>query len=158
MTWTSVLIGMTLLGGNGYPRGDLLIEPEALAKERFEVRIVDARPMEKYKAAHIAGAVWVDHDAWAKAFADGQNPKDWAERIGKLGIDSPKTRVVIYDDNLSKDAARIWWILRYWGVKDVRLLNGGWPGWIAAKRFVSKAGRQVAATTYAIPQAADNRL
>ena len=63
MTWTSVLIGMTLLGGNGYPRGDLLIEPEALAKERFEVRIVDARPMEKYKAAHIAGAVWVDHDA-----------------------------------------------------------------------------------------------
>ena len=31
---------------------------------------------------------------------------------------------MVYDDNLSKDAARIWWILRYWGVKDVRIING----------------------------------
>ncbi len=27
---------------------------------------------------------------------------------------------------------RIWWILRYWGAPDVRLLNGGWVGWKAA--------------------------
>jgi hypothetical protein len=38
-------------------------------------------------------------------------------------------KVVVYDDNLTKDAARIWWILRYWGVEDVRLLNGGWKAW-----------------------------
>jgi thiosulfate/3-mercaptopyruvate sulfurtransferase len=31
---------------------------------------------------------------------------------------------VIYDDDWSKEAARIWWILGYWGVGDVRLLNG----------------------------------
>src|SRR5262249_49182882 len=41
-------------------------------------------------------------------------------------------RVVVYDDNFGKDAVRIWWILRYWGVKDVRVLNGGWRAWKAA--------------------------
>jgi thiosulfate/3-mercaptopyruvate sulfurtransferase len=41
--------------------------------------------------------------------------------------------LVVYDDNQNKDAARIWWILRYWGVEDVRLLNGGWKGWFAAR-------------------------
>src|SRR5690606_22625971 len=36
------------------------------------------------------------------------------------------------DDNAMKDAARIWWILRYWGVEDARLLNGGWKTWETA--------------------------
>src|SRR5262249_61595886 len=54
----------------------------------------------------------------------------WARRIGELGIDK-EARVVVYDDNASKDAARIWWILRFWGMRDVRLLNGGWGAWKA---------------------------
>ena len=31
--------------------------------------------------------------------------------------------IVVYDDNGVKDAARVWWILRYWGIENVRLLN-----------------------------------
>jgi thiosulfate/3-mercaptopyruvate sulfurtransferase len=46
--------------------------------------------------------------------------------------------VVVYDDNFGKDAARIWWILRYWGVEDVRLLNGGWVGWEMGKHPTEK--------------------
>ncbi len=38
---------------------------------------------------------------------------------------------MVYDDNLSKDAARMWYILRYWGFEDVRILNGGWKAWLA---------------------------
>src|SRR5439155_11943156 len=48
------------------------------------------------------------------------------------------TRVVLYDDTMSRDAARVWWILRYWGVKDARLLNGGWPAWTAGNHPISK--------------------
>jgi thiosulfate/3-mercaptopyruvate sulfurtransferase len=39
--------------------------------------------------------------------------------------------VVVYDDNNFLDAARVWYILRYWGIDDVRLLNGGYKSWIA---------------------------
>src|SRR5690606_32658180 len=49
---------------------------------------------------------------------------------GSLGI-GQDSRIVVYDASQAKDAARIWWILRYWGVSDVRLLNGGWVGWQA---------------------------
>src|SRR5262249_50636893 len=55
---------------------------------------------------------------------------------GGLGIDI-ETPVVIYDDN-GTNAARIWWILRYWGVKDARLMNGGWTAWQAVKGKISK--------------------
>jgi glutathione peroxidase-family protein/rhodanese-related sulfurtransferase len=37
-----------------------------------------------------------------------------------------------------KNAARIWWILRYWGIEDVRLLNGGWKGWSSESLPIDK--------------------
>ena len=122
-------------GADTYPRADLLVEPAQLAKPDVarQFVILDARAQESYQQEHIPAARRVDHDAWAKAFGDGQDAKNWSKRIGELGIGSD-SQVVIYDDNGMKDAARIWWILRYWGVHDVRLLNGGWKTW-TAERF-----------------------
>ena len=89
------------------------------------IRLLDARGKGKYLDGHAAGAVWIDAPAWAHAFAAGQDAADWQKRIIPLGI-TPADTVVVYDDNQSKDAARIWYILRYWAFDDVRLLNGGW--------------------------------
>ena len=132
LPWVAVLLLAAAAGrarAGQYPAADLLVEAADLAKPHAEnFSILDARPRDKYLAGHVPGAVWVDHDAWAKAFDDGQDADAWARRVGALGV-SPDTPVVVYDDNRSKDAARIWFILRYWGVKDVRLLNGGWAAW-----------------------------
>jgi thiosulfate/3-mercaptopyruvate sulfurtransferase len=116
-----------------YARPELLVEAAEVAQQAkaARVRLLDARSNVKYKEGHVPGAVWVDHDAWSKVFADGQDPKDWAARIGELGIDN-STRVIVYDDAMSKNAARIWWMLRYWGVVDARLVNGGFPAYSAA--------------------------
>jgi thiosulfate/3-mercaptopyruvate sulfurtransferase len=145
----------------GYPRADLLIEPADLARslaaedrkesvvpvlsgevKRFVV--LDARDRKAYSEKRIPGARWVDAAAWAKTFGDGTDAKAWGTRIGELGIGLKSEfvvySVVVYDDASSKDAARMWWILRYWGVKDVRLLNGGWKGWNAAKLPVEGGG------------------
>jgi thiosulfate/3-mercaptopyruvate sulfurtransferase len=40
--------------------------------------------------------------------------------------------VVFYDDSTSLAAARAWWVLRYFGHEDVRVLDGGFAGWVAA--------------------------
>jgi thiosulfate/3-mercaptopyruvate sulfurtransferase len=116
-----------------YPRPALLIEASELMKPEVARKyvILDARGKGAYKAGHVPGAIWLDAVTWERAFKDGQDAKGWAERIGALGV-SADTPVVVYDNNLSKDAARMWWILRYWGVRDVRLLNGGWRAWKAA--------------------------
>jgi thiosulfate/3-mercaptopyruvate sulfurtransferase len=114
-----------------YPRSDLLIEANQLAQPDVAANfvILDARPRPKYEHGHVSEARWVDHSAWAAAFDHGRDAGGWSQRIGALGVGA-KTKVIVYDDALSRDAARIWWILRYWGVDDVRLLNGGWRAWI----------------------------
>jgi thiosulfate/3-mercaptopyruvate sulfurtransferase len=122
-----------------YPRPELLMEPAELAKPEVarKYRILDARSKKAYEAGHIPGAVWIDHDTWSKAFAAGQDPSDWIPRIMKLGI-GDRTPVVVYDDDRGNRAARMWWILKYWGVSDARLLNGQWKTWKAEGRPVSK--------------------
>ena len=117
-----------------YPRATLLIEPLELAsvEQRTGWIILDARPRSDYDAGHVPGSHWVDHDDWSKQFNDGEDVADWRSRIGRLGMDTD-SRVIIYDDNSAKDAARIWWILRYWGIERVRLLHGGWQGWQVAQ-------------------------
>jgi thiosulfate/3-mercaptopyruvate sulfurtransferase len=122
-----VLAGAGNAGAPAYPRPDLLIEPRVLAKQAEGFRILDVRPKAKYLAGHLPHATWVDHDAWNKAFTAKQDAAAWEQTIGRLGI-GDDTKVVLYDDALSKEAARVWWILRYWGVKDARLVNGGWVG------------------------------
>jgi thiosulfate/3-mercaptopyruvate sulfurtransferase len=127
-----------------YPNARLLIETEALAKpdSAKAFRVLDARPKAQYLAGHIPGAVWVDATAWSKAVAEKPG-EGWADRLAGVGI-TPKTAVAVYADDI-RDAARIWWILRFAGVSEARLLNGGWSAWVAEKHEVEK--KENAATT-----------
>jgi thiosulfate/3-mercaptopyruvate sulfurtransferase len=128
-----VLLALLPAGEAKYAKPGLLMEPSALMKpaEAEKVVVLDARPLAAYTAGHVPNAVHVDAGAWAKAFAAGQDRAAWVKRLGVLGLDINRP-VVVYDASRNKDAARVWWILRYWGLKDVRLLNGGWQGWKAA--------------------------
>ena len=130
----SLLLTLLLApAADAYPRPELLIEAAELKKPEAarQYVVLDARGKGGYKDGHVPGAVWLDAVTWERGFRDGQDEQAWARRIGGLGI-SVDTPVVVYDNALAKDAARMWWILRYWGVKDVRLLNGGWRAWKAA--------------------------
>lgn len=166
-----VFVGMLQAGKDAYTCPDLLIEPSQLAKPDVAKQyiILDAREKSKYEKAHVPNARWVDHAAWAEAFDHGQDAKGWSKRIGDLGIDAD-SHVVVYDDNYTKDAARIWWVLRYWGVKDVRLLNGEWKGWTTgtlptekgkvvptAAKFVAKASAERLATKEKLLKSLENK-
>ena len=172
----SVMFGLSsaLFAAEGeYPRPDLLIEPADLAKPAIARRfvILDARPREEHEKEHVPYAYWVNHGEWAKAFGDGKDAADWSPRIGELGIDAD-SKVVVYDDTGTKDAARIWWILRYWGVDDVRLLNGGWRTWkagdfpttdnvvkpVPAEFNAVPRSRRLATTSQILDLLTDNRL
>jgi len=129
-----MLIATAFVTEGSYPRPELLIAPEQLARPDFTQGLVvlDTRGPQEYEQGHVPSARRVDPANWAKAFGDGGDAEGWSQRIGELGIAADST-VVVYDDSKSKDAARVWWILRYWGVADARLLNGGWSGWAASQ-------------------------
>jgi thiosulfate/3-mercaptopyruvate sulfurtransferase len=132
-----------------YPNSKLLIEPAELARAKPAFPgfvILDVRERAKYEAASIPHALCVEPAAWAKAFKDSPEAAAWSKRIGGLGI-VPNSTVVLFDDSDNKDAARIWWILRYWGIDDARLLDGGWSAWKAAGLPTASGGAKAPAAT-----------
>jgi thiosulfate/3-mercaptopyruvate sulfurtransferase len=121
-----------------YPRAELLIEPAELARTEVasKVVILDARDAKAFQQERIPGARHVDAAVWGRSLGDGQDAKGWEARIGALGI-SADSHVVVYDDGIIRDAARVWWILRYWGLENVRLLNGGLAAWKAESKALA---------------------
>ena len=115
---------------DSYPNAKLLIEPDALVAqlkaEPMKTAVLDARDEKLYTAGHIPGAVRLPTADWSKAVPD--SPEAWAKRLAEFGI-SADTPVVVYGGADVRDAARAWWLLKYAGVENVRLLNGGYPAW-----------------------------
>jgi thiosulfate/3-mercaptopyruvate sulfurtransferase len=102
-----------------------------------------------YLAGHLPGAVWVDLDADLAAApgAGGRHPlpaPDVAQTtLRRLGV-SDQRPVVAYDDTDGSVAARAWWLLRWLGHPDVRLLDGGLRAWTAAGQPVEPGDVTVA--------------
>jgi thiosulfate/3-mercaptopyruvate sulfurtransferase len=92
----------------------------------------------RYRAGHLPGAVFVDLDAELAApptAAGGRHPLPEPGRLEaaarRWGINRGDP-VVAYDTSGGLAAARAWWLLRWAGHTDVRLLDGGIDAWTAA--------------------------
>jgi 3-mercaptopyruvate sulfurtransferase SseA/ubiquinone/menaquinone biosynthesis C-methylase UbiE len=115
----------------------MLIQPEELQTDlkRPGLRLLDTRPRPDYAKGHIPGAVRVDVKSWQElgkkdgGFHDAQA---WGQKVGQLGL-SHDSWVVVYGSSPT-DAARIWWTLKYLGLPNVALLDGGWALWSKEKR------------------------
>jgi thiosulfate/3-mercaptopyruvate sulfurtransferase len=109
---------------------------------RWRLDRPDGRP--EYLAGHVPGAVYVDLDtelAEHGAPTDGRHPLPSVANLQlaarRWGIDDGDT-VVVYDDLKNLSSARAWWLLRYAGVGDVRVLDGSLRAWTASGRPVEQ--------------------
>ena len=93
------------------------------------IHYLDVRDQAMFDAGHAPGAVRVPVDEWdaaAKAADIGFTKTTyWDHALGSLGVD-PSALAVTYDGGQMTNAARVWFILQYFGIKAV-ILNGGWP-------------------------------
>ncbi|MBM3457719.1 MAG: sulfurtransferase [Armatimonadetes bacterium] len=146
-------------------RADHLVETEWLAAHLDDpaLRVVDLRGVvhtetepdgfqrarylgapERYAAGHIPGAVYLN---WTSDLVDEHDPvpaqaappEKLARVFGAAGI-GDRTEVVVYDDHPALQfATRLWWLLRFAGHDQCRVLNGGWSRWVAEGRPVAAA-------------------
>ncbi|MDE2229688.1 MAG: 3-mercaptopyruvate sulfurtransferase [Alphaproteobacteria bacterium] len=89
---------------------------------------------ELYARQHIPGAIYFD----IEEIKDAANPlphmlpdaPTFARMMTALGVGS-RHKIVVYDAFGLASAPRVWWTLRAFGHKDVAILNGGLPKWLA---------------------------
>ena len=86
---------------------------------------------EDYKAGHVPGAIHSDSDIY-----ENGDPRwfilsdaEIFDAMESMGITADTTVIVYGADPIF--AARLWWILKYAGLEDVRYLDGGYEKWIA---------------------------
>lgn len=96
-------------------------------------RLAGPPGIDDYRAAHIPGAVYLDLDRDLSAPpGPGRHPLPSAaafqSAMRAVGVRSG-VPVVVYDDGDALPAARAWWLLRYFGHDQVRVLDGGFPAW-----------------------------
>ncbi len=91
----------------------------------------------EYLAGHIPGAARFDIDAVKDVDSPLPHmlpsPEAFAAMAGALGIGDGMT-IVVYDGAGLFAAPRVWWTLRTFGARDVRILDGGLPLWIREGR------------------------
>lgn len=137
---------------DSYAHPEYLVETEWVAQHLNDpnVRIVESdEDYLLYETGHIPGAVKVD---W---FTTLQHPvrrdflsKDEFERFcSDLGI-SNDTTVVFYGDKSNWFATYALWLFRYYGHKDLKIMNGGRTKWIQEKHPLSKDIPQYPRTSY----------
>jgi thiosulfate/3-mercaptopyruvate sulfurtransferase len=118
--------------------------PEALASTQWleqhlgdaSVRIVDSRYPQSdagFKSGHIPGAVKVDpatdlKDPTVAGLYLVPTAAQFETLMNRLGV-SNTTTVVVYDTDGGLWSGRCWWVLRYYGHENVRLLHGGLEKW-----------------------------
>jgi thiosulfate/3-mercaptopyruvate sulfurtransferase len=119
-----------------YAHPEQLVETDWVAAHATDanVRIVDMR--QSGQGAHVPGAVYLSPIAIRDAKAAPTflpTPAAFEAMMTSLGI-GDATRVVVYDERGGIYAARLWWILNYYGHPNVALMNGGWVKWTAEQR------------------------
>jgi len=136
----------------GYPNPDILVSPQWLDehKDDGDLVIVDC-PWNyySYTRAHIPSARCRPGAPHIKALdAEGAetvlvvSESGCQKLLGDLGIGADST-VVAYDDWGSIFATRLWWVLRYYGFNNVKVLDGGWQNWAASGYPVSFATQKI---------------
>jgi len=115
-------------------RDSMMLSPQTLAEQLNdpELRLLDVRSEAEFQTAHIPGAQLVDMVGikdHTRSDLQWSDTGFWSELVGGWGITN-ESPVVVYGGPLP-EAARLWWLLKYLGCRNVKLLDGGWDVWAA---------------------------
>ncbi|GER85622.1 MAG: sulfurtransferase [Thermogemmatispora sp.] len=122
----------------GYAHPEVLVDADWVEAHLNDpkVRLIEVDvDTSAYEQGHIPGAVGFN---WQKELQDQVirapiNKEQLEELLSRAGV-SNDTTIVLYGDNNNWFAAWAFWLLTYYGHKDVRLLDGGRAKWVAEKR------------------------
>ena len=111
---------------------------DRLDDPKIRIVEVDYIPATSYILGHIPGAVSFD---WKQDIIDSRkrdviSKDDLEESLQRIGVDNDTT-IIVYGDFKNWFATFAFWIFKYYGVQDVRLMNGSRKKWLEEDRPIS---------------------
>lgn len=111
--------------------------------------VIYAGAADDYKA-HIPGAVHIAHNSLYNDVPVKSMLKpaaDMAKILGQNGVSNDQT-IVVYDEGSGKYSNRMYWILKYLGAPNVKVLDGNLKAWKALRKPITGAPSTAKATTF----------
>jgi thiosulfate/3-mercaptopyruvate sulfurtransferase len=127
----------------GYAHPEVLVDTqwveEHVKDSKVRIAEVDYDPKANYQLGHVPGAVLFDwrqdiNDPVSRNVLSKQAYEDLLQRAGV----NKDTTLVLYGDFNNWFAAFAFWVFKYYGFKDVRIMNGGRKKWLEEDREVNK--------------------
>ena len=133
---------------------DVLVDTDWLEERLNDESVVIAEVDEDttaYQKGHIPNAISIDwendlHDLPRREFVTSEQ---LAKLLGDKGISKDST-IVLYSGNNNWFAAYAYWLFKYRGVENVKLLNGGRKKWELESRLLVQDEPSRSATTFEI--------
>lgn len=149
-----------MAGGAQENKESPIVEVEWLTQHLGDpsIRVLDARVSDPrlpmgYRSGHIPNALPFDlnRDVYEMGFGmpKMKTPEAIGQILGARGISNAMT-IVLYDESTGPLAAFVYWLLKYLGHSDVRVLNGGWHAWQKAGAPITRELPQVAPCPYSV--------
>ncbi|CDI05280.1 sulfurtransferase [Candidatus Nitrosotenuis uzonensis] len=136
-----------------YAHPEVLVDTEWVSKNlnnaNTQIVEVDYDPENGYRKGHITGArlVWWRRDINDPQTRDIVNKQQFEALMSKNGI-KPDTEVILYGDFNNWFAAFAFWVFKYYGHKNVKIMNGGRKKWELEKRPYVTEEPAIASTNY----------
>jgi len=136
-----------------YAHPEVLVDTEWMINnspnENRKIVEVDYDPENGYRKGHIKGAslIWWKRDINDPLTRDIIDKKQFEELMSKNGI-TPETELILYGDFNNWFAAFAFWVFKYHGHKDIKIMNGGRKKWELENKDYTTEESQIQATTY----------
>lgn len=148
---SGLVLAFLLASAFSFAQGDIITAKDfsQAIKDKNTV-IISAQTDKNYGVSHIKDAIHVNHK---DLYKDGEptglikSPTDLAKAFGEMGI-SNTNQIIIYDGSKNKYAARVYWILKYLGAENVKILEKDMKAWRSSRVPLTKAPSKTQATTF----------
>jgi thiosulfate/3-mercaptopyruvate sulfurtransferase len=130
----------------------VLVDTETVANnlgKSLKIVEVDYDPENAYRQGHVQGAslIWWKRDINDPITRDIISKSQFEDLLSKSGI-TAQSEVVLYGDFNNWFAAFVFWIFKYYGHENVKIMNGGRKKWEIENRSYTKDEPQIQRTNY----------
>lgn len=145
-----VFLGLILFISSAIYAQDLVSANElAKSSKSKDVLVIWAGSEAGYKV-HITGSISIPQVSLCNTEPIRNVMKstdEMAKILGSKGVSADKT-IVVYDEGSAKYAGRMYWMLKYLGVSNVKMLNGNLTAWKASRKPITGAPTKAKAATF----------